>query len=75
MRLGHAGEKAMQGLVKQNLLKGVKTCKINFGEHCILGKQTKVKFGNGIHQTKGTLDYIHSNVWGPARVASIRGNF
>lgn len=64
MRLGHAGEKAMQGLLKQNLLKGAKTCKMDFFEHCVLGKQTRVKFGTAIHQTKGTLDYIHSDVWG-----------
>lgn len=32
MRLGHAGEKAMQGLVKQGLLKGAKTCKLEFCE-------------------------------------------
>lgn len=34
MRLGHAGEKALQGLVKQGLLKGAKTCKLDFCEHC-----------------------------------------
>jgi hypothetical protein len=41
MRLGHAGEKALQGLVKQGLLKGVKTRKHGFCEHCVLGKQTR----------------------------------
>ncbi|KAM1590896.1 hypothetical protein ACFX1Z_034600 [Malus domestica] len=38
MRLGHAGEKALQGLVKQGLLKGATTCKLDFCEHCVLGK-------------------------------------
>ncbi|CAL9003833.1 unnamed protein product, partial [Prunus brigantina] len=33
MRLGHAGEKALQGLVKQGLLKGAKACKLEFCEH------------------------------------------
>ncbi|CAL8996546.1 unnamed protein product [Prunus brigantina] len=45
MRLGHAGEKALQGLVKQGLLKGAKACKLEFREHRVLGKQTRVKFG------------------------------
>ncbi|BBN69538.1 hypothetical protein Prudu_1005S000200 [Prunus dulcis] len=36
MRLGHAGEKALQGLVKQGLLKGAKACKLEFCEHCVL---------------------------------------
>lgn len=39
MHLGHAGENASQGLVKQGLLKGAKTGKFDFCEHCVLGKQ------------------------------------
>jgi len=42
MRLGHAGEKCMQALMKQDLLKGAKTRKLKFCEHCILSKKTKV---------------------------------
>ena len=71
MHLGHAGEKALQGLVKQGLLKGAKTCKIDFCEHCVFGKQTRVKFGTALHQTKGTLDYVHTDVRGPSKVASL----
>ncbi|KAM5552956.1 hypothetical protein ABKV19_025277 [Rosa sericea] len=73
MRLGHAGEKAMQGLVKQGLLKGAKTCKLEFCEHCVLGKQTRVKFGTAVHQTKGALDYVHTDVWGPTKTAFLGG--
>ena len=67
MRLGHPGEKALQDLVKQGLLKGAKMCKLDFCEHCVLGKQTRVKFGTAIHQTKGILDYVHTDVWGPTK--------
>ncbi|GMP98311.1 hypothetical protein CsSME_00046255 [Camellia sinensis var. sinensis] len=42
MRLGHVGEKALQGLVKQGLLKGAKIGKLEFCEHCVLGKQTRI---------------------------------
>ena len=73
MRLGHAGEGALQNLIKQGLLKGAKTCKLDFCEQCVMGKQTRVKFGTAIHNTKGILDYIHSDVWGPSRTASIGG--
>ncbi|KAG8480135.1 hypothetical protein CXB51_024911 [Gossypium anomalum] len=73
MRLGHAGEKALQTLAKQGLLKGVNSCKLEFCEHCVLGKQTRVKFGSTIHNTKGILDYVHSDVWGPTKVASLGG--
>ncbi|KAE8725113.1 hypothetical protein F3Y22_tig00009009pilonHSYRG00067 [Hibiscus syriacus] len=67
MRLGHAGEKSLQILAKKGLLKGAKACKLNFCEHCVLGKQKRVKFGTTIHNTKGIVDYIHSDVWGPSK--------
>lgn len=73
MRLGHAGEKALQGLMKQGLLKGAKSGKLDFCEHCVLGKQTRVSFGTAIHQTRGILDYVHSDVWGPTKTASLSG--
>ena len=55
MRLGHAGGKSLKTLSDQGFLKGVKTCNLEFCEHCIQGKQTTVKFGIGIHNTKGIL--------------------
>ncbi|CAL8989595.1 unnamed protein product, partial [Prunus brigantina] len=66
--------KALQGLVKQGLLKGAKACKLEFCEHCVLGKQTRVKFGTAIHHTKGILDYVHTDVWGPSKNASWGGS-
>ncbi|CAL8167989.1 unnamed protein product [Prunus armeniaca] len=74
MRIGHAGEKALQGLVKQGLLKGVKACKLEFCEHCVLGKQTRVKFGTAIHHTNDILDYVHTDVWGHSKNASWGGS-
>ena len=38
MRLGHAGEKSLQMLAMQGLLKGAKTCKLDFCEQCVMGK-------------------------------------
>ena len=73
MRLGHVGNKALQNLIKQGVLKGAKSGRIDFCEHCVLGKQTKVKFGTAIHQTKGILDYVHSDVWGPTKNESLGG--
>jgi hypothetical protein len=52
VRLRHAGEKALRGLVKKGLLKGAKTRKYGFYEHHILGKQTRVKFGTVVHNIK-----------------------
>ncbi|KAH9699236.1 Integrase catalytic domain-containing protein [Citrus sinensis] len=73
MHLGHAGEKALQTLAKQGLLKGTNSCKLQFCEHCVLGKKTRVKFGSTIHDTKGILEYVHSDVWGPTKTASLGG--
>ena len=47
MRLGHVGELFLQILSKQGLLKGMKTCRLDFCEHCVMGKQGRVRFGIG----------------------------
>jgi hypothetical protein len=67
MRLGHMGERGMLELHKRNLLKGVKTCKLDFCKLCILGKQNRVQFKTATHKTEGILDYVHLDVWGPMR--------
>ena len=72
MRLGHTGEKYLQDLAKQGLLKGAKTCKLEFCEHCIIGKKTNVKFGTAIHRTEGILDYIHTDIWRPIKMAPLK---
>ena len=38
MRLGHIGELGMLELHKRNLLKRVKTCKLDFYKYCVYGK-------------------------------------
>ncbi|GKA49252.1 retrovirus-related pol polyprotein from transposon TNT 1-94 [Tanacetum coccineum] len=52
MRVGHAGEKSLNSLIKQGLLKGFSSRKLDLCEHCINGKTTRVKFGTGIHKTQ-----------------------
>ena len=73
MRLGHTGEKSLKTLSDQGLLKGLKNTSLEFREHCVKGKQTRVKFGTAIHNTKGILDYVHSDVWGPSKTPSLGG--
>jgi len=74
MRLEHTGEKSLQSLTKKGLLKGVRTCKLEFYEHYIIEKKTKVKFGTTTHYIEEILDYVHTDVWGPTKITSIRGN-
>ena len=39
MRLGHMSERGMLELHKKNLLKCVKTCKLDFCKFCVLGSR------------------------------------
>jgi len=75
MRLGYTGEKFLQALAKQDLLKSTRTYKLEFCEHCIIRKKTKVKFGTTTQCTKGILDYVHTNIWGPTKMTFIGGNY
>ncbi|CAL2259854.1 unnamed protein product [Prunus armeniaca] len=43
-RLRHISQKGLQELHKQGLLEGVSSCKLDFCEYCVLGKQRKVSF-------------------------------
>ena len=63
----------MLELHKRNLLKGMKTCKLDFCKYCVYGKLHRVSFKTGSHTSKGILDYIHSDVLGPVSVSSHSG--
>ena len=73
MRLGHMSERGLVELSKQGVLGVDKIEPLKFCEDCVLGKSSKVKFSTGIHNSKGTLDYIHADLWGPAQTASLAG--
>ncbi|KAJ9560945.1 LOW QUALITY PROTEIN: hypothetical protein OSB04_006105 [Centaurea solstitialis] len=60
-------------LSQRDLLDDHKVMDLQFCEHCVYGKTKRVRFSSGIHTTKGPLDYIHSDLWGPARVTSYGG--
>jgi hypothetical protein len=72
-RLGHMSELGIAELIKRELLHDCSLGKMQFCEHCIFGKHTRVKFNASVHTTKGTLDYIHIDVWGPSRKPSYGG--
>ena len=40
----------------------------------MLGKQNRVQFKTATHKTEGILVYVHTDVWGPTRVASRGGH-
>ncbi|XP_062103891.1 uncharacterized mitochondrial protein AtMg00300-like [Humulus lupulus] len=72
-RLVHVSERGLIKLEKQNLLCGDKVEKLEFCEHCVYGKACRVKFSLGQQRTKGSLDNIHADLWGPSRTPSHSG--
>ena len=74
MRLEHTWEKSLQALTKKGLLEGASTCNMKLGGHSVLDKKIKVKFGTSAHHSKGLLDCIHVNIWGPVKTASFGGH-
>ncbi|TQD95075.1 hypothetical protein C1H46_019343 [Malus baccata] len=74
-RLRHISQKGLQELHKQGLLEVVSSCKLDFCEYCVLGKQRKVSFASSSadNRSKEQLSYIHSDVWGPAPTKSNGG--
>lgn len=70
LRLAHVSQKGLLELSKQNLLCGDKIGKLDFCEQCVLGKAKIVSFTTGIHCTKSPFDYVHYDLWRPARTAT-----
>ncbi len=73
-RLGHMSERGLKILADRKLLPNLKSGKLDFCKHCLFGKQSKQRFKIGKHTSKGILDYIHSDVWGPAPTTSYGGS-
>lgn len=70
-RLGHVNAMGLVELSKQNLLCGDEVEKLEFCEPCVFCKSRRVKFDKGKQRIHGSLDYIHSDLWGPARNSSM----
>uniref|UniRef100_A0A1S3YRG2 Uncharacterized mitochondrial protein AtMg00300-like n=1 Tax=Nicotiana tabacum TaxID=4097 RepID=A0A1S3YRG2_TOBAC len=70
MSLGHMSARGLKMLSNHNLLEGENINTLDFCEHCVLRKQKKVSFSTGKHKTRGVLDYIHSDLWGPSKLPS-----
>jgi len=55
----HAGEKSMQVLAKEGLLE--------FYEHLCIEQENQGEVWYHYSHTKGILDYVHTDVWGPSK--------
>ncbi|KAL3633614.1 hypothetical protein CASFOL_022376 [Castilleja foliolosa] len=58
------------------MAEGVPECSMGFGfcEHCIYGKQNRVRFLQNGARTSELLDLIYSDVFGPTPTPSIGGS-
>jgi transposase InsO family protein len=72
-RLGHISERGLQLMSEQQLLGKDKVSKLDFCEHCILGKHHRLKFTAGTHNSKRILEYVHSDLWGPEKISTHGG--
>ncbi|KAJ9557676.1 hypothetical protein OSB04_012290 [Centaurea solstitialis] len=63
LHLGHTSTKNLEILRNRNLIKVFGPTSLDFCSGCVDGKQTRVSFGVRKHNTKGILDYVHTNVW------------
>jgi hypothetical protein len=72
-RLGHIGEKGLRTLHNKGMVEGMSNCTMDFDfrEHCIYGKQNRVRFPSGATRAKGILELIHSDVFGPVSIPSL----
>ena len=73
MRLSHMSKRGLQILHKKSALPGIKYCKLDHYKFCIMSRQRRVVFSTSQHKTKGLLDLIHTNVWGPYHPSGVLG--
>ena len=64
MCLRYIGECGMLELHKINMLKGVRTCKLNFSSIVCVERNTESVSRPVLILVRGFLDYVHSDVWG-----------
>ncbi|KAK9066710.1 hypothetical protein SSX86_014033 [Deinandra increscens subsp. villosa] len=72
-RLGHISDQGLVELNKQGVLGELNGLNTGFCENCVFGKAHRVQFPKGKHTTKGILEYVHADLWGPARTQTLGG--
>jgi transposase InsO family protein len=74
--MGHIGEKGLRAMQRKGMVEGFPECglEVDFCEHCIYGKQSRVRFPSGATRENGILELVHSDVFGPVTVPSLGGS-
>jgi hypothetical protein len=74
--MGHIGEKGLRAMQRKGMVEGFPECglEVDFCEHCIYGKQSRVRFPSGATRENGILELVHSDVFGLVTVPSLGGS-
>jgi hypothetical protein len=72
-RLGHIREKGLRLLHGKGMVEGMSNFSLDFDfcEHCVYGKQNRVRFPSGAMRAEGILQLVHNDVFGPVSVPSL----
>jgi hypothetical protein len=71
--MGHIIKKSLLFMPNKGMVEGFPYCslEVDFCEHCIYGKQSRVRFPSREIRVKWILKLIHSEVFRPVTVSSL----
>jgi len=76
-RIGHLNKQRLKGMRRSGAITGLPKFKSDRMDKvcgaCQFGKQTRNKFTHDRNVSRNILELIHSDVWGPTKLTSIRG--
>ncbi|MCO5584488.1 hypothetical protein L7F22_038416 [Adiantum nelumboides] len=76
-RIGHANVQRLKTMQSRELVTGLSVFKVadmqKVCEACQFEKQAKASFLHDKHVSRNVLELVHSDVWGPAKAASMDG--
>jgi hypothetical protein len=72
-RQGHIGEKGLRLLHSKGMVQGMSNYSLDFDfcEHCVYGKQNRVRFPSRATRAEGILQLVHNDVFGSRSVPSL----
>ena len=73
-RLAHVSIKGLKLLNEKGAFGNDCVSDLSFCDHCVLGKHHRVSFSTSTHKAKSMLEYVHSDLWGPASNPTSGGN-
>ena len=75
-RLGHIGDNVLRILHGNGMVEGMSNFYLDFNlsEHCVYGKQNRVRFPSSAKRENKILELVKSDAFGPVSVPSL-GNF